>query len=72
MTDERFLFKPDTGEVFTLNPTGALVYRLARQGKRSSDIARRLAARYQVSEAQALRDVHACLAELRVNGFLID
>lgn len=72
MTEDRFLFKRDTGEVFTLNPTGALVYRLARQGKTPSEIARRLAARYQISEAQALEDVHACLAELRVNGFLLE
>lgn len=71
MTDDRFLFKPDTGEVFTLNATGALVYRLARQGRSATEIARRLAKRFTVTETQALDDVRSCLAELRANGFLL-
>lgn len=71
MTDDRFLFKDDSGDVFTLNATGGLVYRLSSEGATPREIAQRLAARYHIPLAQALDDVHAFLAQLRVHGFVL-
>lgn len=71
MTDDRFLFKDDSGDVFTLNATGALVYRLYSEGSPPGEIARRLVARYQVLESHALGDVHAFLAQVRAHGFVL-
>lgn len=68
MTNDRFLFKNDSGDVFTLNATGALVYRLYAEGLSPSEIARRLANRYRVPESQALDDVRAFLAQVRSHG----
>lgn len=69
MTDHRLLFKTDTGDLFTLNATGALVYRLYANGAAPQEIARRLASQYHITPAQALDDVHAFLAQVRVHGF---
>ena len=71
MTSGRFLFKDDSGDVFTLNTTGALVYRLSSEGLAPREIARRLAIRYRILPAQALDDVHAFLAQLRAYGFVL-
>lgn len=66
--DPRFLFKEDCGDVFTLNPTGALVHRLYREGAAPEDIAQRLARSHGISPAQALGDVLAFLAQVRIHG----
>jgi hypothetical protein len=66
--NDRFLFKDDSGDVFTLNATGALVYRLYSEGLPPREIAKRLRARYELDETQALDDVHAFLAQVRVHG----
>ena len=69
--NDRFLFKEDSGDVFTLNATGALVYRLYSEGLPPREIAKRLKSRYEVGEAQALDDVHAFLAQVRIHGFIL-
>jgi hypothetical protein len=72
VTGESFLFKDDSGDVFTLNSTGGLVYRLYSEGLSPKEIARRLAARYRVLEGRALDDVRAFLAQVRVHGFSLN
>lgn len=71
MRNGRFLFKDDTGDLFTMNATGALVYRLYSEGLTSRAIAKRLAARYRIPLAQALDDVLAFLAQVRANGLVL-
>lgn len=70
MREERFLFQEETGDVFTVNRTGAFVYRLYRAGRAPARIAGLLAGRYRVPKARALDDVRAFLAQLRIHGFI--
>lgn len=62
------MFDPQRGDLFSLNPTGALVFRLFRQGMDPTRIARRLARTFDVERARALADVRDFLAQTRAYG----
>jgi hypothetical protein len=62
------LFNPDSGDVFTLNGTGAFVWELHAGGVGAEAIARRFARRYGIGRKQAERDVFAFLAQTRRYG----
>lgn len=62
------IFRSDTGDLFTVNATGALIWRLLADGRAPDTIARRLAKRYGLAPARALEDVYAFLAQARRHG----
>lgn len=62
------VFDPGTGDVFTLNHAGALVWRLHAAGVPADGIARRLARRYRIDRERARRDVYAFLAQVHRHG----
>lgn len=67
-----FVFDKRTGDVFTLNKTGACILDLLMKGKEPSEIAQQLAAHYSVPLQQALADQEELIQQLRdigvVNG----
>lgn len=65
------VFRPDSGDLFTMNATGELVWRLYTQGYRADEIARRLAKNHGVLLDEARIDVFAFLASARRYGLEI-
>jgi hypothetical protein len=65
------VFKPDNGDVFTLNPTGALVWGLYSKGLSADTVARQLEKRYRIGYEQAQRDVFTFIAQVRRHGLAI-
>lgn len=63
----------DTKFYYTLNATGVFVWKQLAAGPAGGidDIARGLAERFEVTEAQAGDDVRALLSELRVEGLVV-
>lgn len=65
------VFRADSGDLFTVNPTGAYVWRLRARGLTADQIVGRLAARYRLSLEGARQDVFAFLADVRRHGLEI-
>ena len=65
------VFKPDSGDVFTLTPTGALVWGLYSRGLPTDAVAKRLERRYRIGYERAQHDVFAFLAQVRRHGLQI-
>ncbi len=55
---------------YSLNPTGAFVWTLVRQGLAPADITRAVADRFDAVPSVAAADVHGLLAELLDEGLL--
>jgi len=66
------LLDEDSGEYFTLNPSGALVLRTLLGGGSAADAARALASEYDVDAPTADQDVADLLAELRSSGLVTE
>lgn len=69
-TAPTLVFKPDSGDVFTLNPTGALVWDLHARGLPADAVARRIDRRYRIGYERAEHDILAFLAQVRRHGLL--
>ena len=65
------VFKPDSGDVFTMNPTGALVWGLYSKGLSADAVARQLEKRYRIGYEQAQHDVFTFIAQVRRHGLAI-
>jgi len=65
------VFKPDSGDVFTLNPTGALVWKLYSKGLLAEAVARQLEKRYRIGYEQARHDVFTFIAQLHRHGLQV-
>jgi len=66
------LLDEDSGEYFTLNPTGSLVLRTLLTGGTAEQAARALAEQYAVAADTADRDVADLVAGLRAAGLVAD
>ena len=66
------LLDEDSGEYFTLNPTGSLVLRTLLTGGTAEQAARALADQYAVAADTADRDVADLVAGLRAAGLVAD
>ena len=67
-----FIFRPDRGEIFLLNHTGVMAYRLYRDGVNSPEIARQLTRRFSVPPARAEADTRDFFTQFRVYGVTLD
>lgn len=65
-----YVFDPARGFAYTMNETAVRVIALLRSGCFEHELARRLAAEYDVSLAVAERDVAALLASMRAYQLL--
>ena len=70
MSESGFFFDPQTGHTFSLNATGALVFRLTRQGNEPGEIAALLAEEYDVTPEDAAKDAADFLMALKDFGLL--
>lgn len=60
----------DTKVYYSVNATGALIWRLLGEGATPEAIAERIAEQYEIESPEALRFVHEFLAELGDEGLL--
>ncbi len=65
------VFRSDTGDLFTLNATGAFIWQLLSEGRSLEAISRRLAKRYGIARDRAVDDVFAFVAQARRHGITL-
>ena len=70
VSPEGLAFDPSTGDTFTVNSTGLLILRTLQDGGNQEDVVRVLTEKYQVSVADAQRDVADFQGRLRSLGLL--
>lgn len=70
LSDEGFIFDPETGNSYTVNPTGLFILKLLKEGKGQEEIAKALAEEFDVSEKEALRDTADFIEQLRFYGLV--
>ncbi|WP_456341501.1 HPr-rel-A system PqqD family peptide chaperone [Thermovibrio sp.] len=70
MSDEGFIFDPETGSSFTVNQTGLFILKLLKEGKSQEEVVEALTEEFDVSREEAARDLIDFLEQLRLNGLL--
>lgn len=58
ISETGFVFNPSTGESFTVNPTGARLITLLREGFNDRDILDKMTSEYNVDENDLEKDLH--------------
>jgi len=67
-----FIFHPERGEMFLLNPSGAMAYRLYQDGVPSDEIAHHLTHRFSVTTERAITDVRDFFTQVRAYDVTLD
>ena len=70
ISDEGFIFDPETGNSYTVNKTGLFIINLLKEGKNEKEIVKRLAEEFEVGEDEAERDLVDFLEQLRLYGLV--
>lgn len=68
--DELALLEPETGQYFTLNQTGSVVWQFLREPHPLSEIVDEVANKFDVSATQCKDDVEALIAQLSEAGLI--
>lgn len=68
LSTEGIAFDPATGDTFVANETGVMILKAIQAGKPTHEIVRSLTDRFQVTAADAERDVVDFQSRLRVLG----
>jgi len=68
--DELALLEPATGQYFTLNQTGAVVWRVLSEPHTLSEVVAEVAKKFDVTAAQCNDDVNALIAQLSEAGLI--
>lgn len=58
ISESGFLFNPSTGESFTVNPLGAEIIGMLKEGKTEDEIISRLLGIYEVDSKTLQKDLH--------------
>lgn len=65
ISDEGFVFDPNTGESFTCNAVGLAILKELKDGAAVADIAARISDRFEVDSGEAMRDIDDFIEQLR-------
>ncbi|MCC6549383.1 MAG: PqqD family protein [Ignavibacteriaceae bacterium] len=65
VSDSGFLFLPNTGETFSLNEMGRVIFRMLQQKKSEEDIIAEICSEYQVDRSIVSRDVDDFVSQLK-------
>ena len=57
LSDTGFVFNPNTGESFTLNPAGMEIFEMLRQGKAHEEILAFILGKYEAEKEMAEKDL---------------
>jgi methyltransferase-like protein len=58
LSDSGFIFNPSTGESFSVNPIGAEILKMLKEGKEKEDIKKVVLEKYQTDDATFERDYY--------------
>ncbi|MFH1119883.1 MAG: PqqD family protein [Bacteroidota bacterium] len=58
ISESGFLFNPSTGESFTVNPIGAEIIELMREGKTEEEISEKILDMYEIDSKSFSKDLH--------------
>jgi methyltransferase-like protein len=58
LSDSGFIFNPSTGESFSVNPIGAEILKMLKEGKEKDDIKEIILEKYQTDDATFERDFY--------------
>lgn len=70
LSESGFIFNPNTGESFTLNPAGMEIFEMIRDEKDMQEILDALLEKYDIEENLAEKDLEDFLHYLNVYQFL--
>jgi len=70
VSDEGFIFDPETGNSYTVNRVGLFILELLKRGKSPQEIVKTLTDEFEVSPEEAQRDLIDFLEQLRLFGLL--
>jgi len=70
VNSEGFVFDPDFGDVFTVNPTGLSILDGMQNNQSPREIAEKLKQEYQVTLEEAEKDIFDFNSQLRVHRLL--
>ncbi|MBK6345823.1 MAG: PqqD family protein [Bacteroidales bacterium] len=70
ISESGFLFNPSTGESFTVNPIGAEILELMREGKTEAEISESIIRSYEVDSKTLQKDLHDFSEVLRHHQLL--
>ena len=70
VSEEGFIFDPETGNSYTVNQTGLFILELLKEGKSQDEIVDALTEEFEVSPEEAQRDLIDFLEQLRLFGLL--
>jgi len=65
VSDSGFIFNPDTGESFTVNPTGALIINQLKEGRELKEIGNDIREKYNVQFVTFEKDFDDFIGLLR-------
>lgn len=68
VSQDGFLFHPETGLTYTLNPTGVVILDLLRGGSSLTEILKTLVERFDVDLSTARTDLQDFVGQLRSQG----
>jgi hypothetical protein len=70
ISESGFLFNPSTGESFTVNPIGAEIIELMKEGKTEAEISEKIIKSYEVDIKTLQKDLHDFSEVLRHHQLL--
>ncbi len=70
ISESGFLFNPSTGESFTVNPVGAKIIELLKEGKTEEEITEFLLGLYEVDSKTLQKDLHDFNDILKIHQLL--
>jgi len=70
ISDEGFIFDPETGTSFTVNSTGLFILKCLKEGLTEEEILSKVCSEFDVSEEEAKRDLLDFLDQLRIYGLV--
>ena len=65
-----FLYDPDTGHTYGLNPVGALVWKSLDSGCAIGQIAQKLNGVFETGSSSVIEDLKVFLSDLKERGFI--
>ena len=70
LNEEGFVFDPETGSSFVVNPTGLFILKKLREGMDEEGVIRALTEEFEVDGDTARRDFYDFIEQLRILGLI--
>ena len=70
LNEEGFVFDPETGSSFVVNPTGLFILKKLREGMDEDGVIKALTEEFEVDEDTARRDFYDFIEQLRILGII--